>query len=84
MKDIPLVPAAAARQGGDQCPPGERPSYVRGFAYLYEFLGEAMGDAISCEFPDPGGTGELHQLTSRGLAVWSSGTNTLEIGRAHV
>ena len=72
-----MVPSVA--HGGAQpqtfCPPGESPRFVFGFANLKEYIGEPMGDAVTCEFPDPNGTGDVHQRTSTGLAFWRKSTN---------
>ena len=58
------------------CPPGQSPRFVFGFAALKEYLGERMGAPVTCEFAAPTGTGDVHQLTSTGLAVWRARTNT--------
>jgi predicted metalloprotease len=52
------------------------PHYEAGFAALHTLLGEQMGEATSCEFGDPNGSGDVHQQTSRGLAFWRKSTNT--------
>ena len=58
------------------CGPGQTPHYVFGFADLKAMLGDAMGDPVTCEYPDPNGTGDVHQETSKGLAFWRKSTNT--------
>src|SRR3569833_3850493 len=58
------------------CGPGQAPHYVFGFADLKAMLGDAMGDPVTCEYPDPNGTGDVHQETSKGLAFWRKSTNT--------
>lgn len=63
-------------QAGDRCPPGQSPSYTAGFANLSAQVGDAMGQPVTCEFPDPNGTGDVHQKTSAGLASWRKSTNT--------
>ena len=35
-----------------------------------------MGGAITCEFADPNGTGDVHQQTTKGLAFWRKRSNT--------
>jgi len=47
-----------------------------GFAVLSAQLGAAMGAPTTCEYPDPGGTGDVEQNTSTGLAFWRKSTNT--------
>ena len=68
----PAAPGAA----GTRCLAGDAPRYVFGFADLKAYLGDAMGDPLTCEFADPNGTGDVHQQTSRGLAFWRKSTNT--------
>jgi Excalibur calcium-binding domain len=58
------------------CAAGQMPQYVFGFADLKSQIGDAMGDPITCEFPDPNGTGDVHQRTTKGLAFWRKSTNT--------
>jgi hypothetical protein len=72
------VPASSvAAQGGNGCPAGQSPHYVFGFAVLHNRLGPAvMGDPLTCEFPDPNGTGDVLQVTNHGLAFWRKSTNT--------
>lgn len=72
---LALAPSAGA-QSATLCPPGQVPHYVFGFAALKAQLGAIMGDPLSCEFPDPNGTGDVHQRTSNGLAFWRKRTNT--------
>jgi hypothetical protein len=72
-----LVPAqTAAAQDATGCQPGQAPRFVLGFADLKAQVGDSMGDPQTCEFPDPNGTGDVHQLTSNGLAFWRKSTNT--------
>lgn len=66
-------PALAAAPG---CQAGQAPSFVLGFATLRQHVGPAMGEAVTCEFPDPNGTGDVHQQTTTGLAFWRKATNT--------
>lgn len=76
---LALVPfggtPAAAAQGAPSCAPGQAPRFVFGFAALREQLGDVMGEPVTCEFPDPNGTGDVHQRTSTGLAFWRKATN---------
>jgi hypothetical protein len=51
-------------------------NYVFGFADIHRFLGPIMGEALTCETPDPNGTGDVHQQTTGGLAFWRRSTNT--------
>jgi len=71
-----LLPAAAFAQTSNACASGESPRYVLGFANLEDHVGAAMGAPLTCEFPDPNGTGDVHQQTTRGLAFWRKSTNT--------
>ena len=70
----PIVAAPAAAAEG--CSAGQVPSYVFGFADLKAHIGAAMGDPVTCEFPDPNWTGDIHQRTTTGLAFWRKATNT--------
>jgi hypothetical protein len=67
------TPAAAQV---DACAGGRAPSFVFGFADLKVHTGDAMGDAVTCEFPAPNGSGDVHQRTTTGLAFWRKSTNT--------
>lgn len=66
----------ALAQAADRCGPGETPRYVFGFAALRVQVGEAMGEPLTCEYPDPNGTGDVLQITTTGLAAWRKATNT--------
>ncbi|HLZ30142.1 MAG TPA: hypothetical protein VKV73_22700 [Chloroflexota bacterium] len=68
------MPASA--DDGDHCPSGKTPQFVFGFADLSALLGDSMGAAATCEFPDSRGTGDVHQQTRTGLAFWRKSTNT--------
>lgn len=73
-----LVPPSVNAQGFRTfCPPGQAPHFVGGFAVLAERVGpETIGAPMTCEFPDPNGTGDVMQLTTQGLAFWRKRTNT--------
>lgn len=71
-----VLPASAFAASADRCAAGQAPGFVFGFADLHTRLGEQMGQAVSCEFADPKGTGDVHQQTTRGLAFWRKSTNT--------
>lgn len=59
------------------CRPGEYPEFRSGFLDLAIALNGTMGGAISCEYPDPKGSGDtLQQTTGGGLAFWRKRTNT--------
>ena len=73
---LPQPVTSTAARPARGCGPGVAPHFVFGFADLKAQLGDAMGDPISCEFPDPNGTGDVHQQTTRGLAFWRKSTNT--------
>ena len=66
----------AAVPGGTRCGRGVSPRFTLGFAELKTRLGDAMGDPLTCEFADPSGSGDMHQLTTSGLAFWRKSTNT--------
>lgn len=70
-----VVPRAGA-QVAPACSPGEALRYASGLKALREALGPIMGDPLTCEFPDPNGTGDVHQRTTEGLAYWRKRTNT--------
>src|SRR5919202_1053151 len=72
------IPAAlpVSAQAANFCQPGQQPRYVFGFADLQARLGDWMGSPLTCEFPDPNGTGDVHQRTTKGLAFWRKRTNT--------
>ncbi len=69
------APAHAQAQADTHCPPGQSPQFSAGFAALSERLLDWMGTPITCELPDPRGTGDVHQQTTRGLAFWRKSTN---------
>jgi hypothetical protein len=72
-----LAPAEiAGAQSDTHCPAGEAPNFSAGFAALKALVGDVMGNAITCEFPDPNGTGDVQQRTTTGLAYWRKSTNT--------
>jgi hypothetical protein len=72
-----LAPAQiAGAQSDTHCAAGEAPNFSGGFAALKARVGDGMGTAISCEFPDPNGTGDVQQRTTTGLAYWRKSTNT--------
>src|SRR5215207_9233673 len=72
-----LVPArVSSAQAPSSCPTGPAPHFVFGFADLKLEIGEPMGEAVTCEFSDPNGTGDVHQRTTTGLAFWRKSTNT--------
>jgi hypothetical protein len=66
----------AFSQSANQCQAGHSPQFVFGFAELQKRLGDWMGFALTCEFPDPNATGDIHQRTTKGLAFWRKSTNT--------
>jgi hypothetical protein len=70
-------PPPAARQPQDQ-----GPCYFQlGFLFLHQLLNGLDGDCTELEHPDPNGTGDQVQATSRagvpGLMVWQKFTNTM-------
>ena len=58
------------------CLPGKSPEFVHGNAALKVVLGDTMGSPITCEYPDPNGTGDVHLKTDNGLGFWRKSTNT--------
>jgi hypothetical protein len=68
------APAALA-QSAPFCAPGTGPQFANGFATLKGSLGTVMGDPIECEHND-GGSGDILQKTTTGLAFWRKSTNT--------
>ena len=73
---LAVLPRPLAAQATTFCPTGQAPHFVFGFADLKAMIGEAMGEPTTCEFPDPNGTGDVHQRTTTGLAFWRKSTNT--------
>jgi hypothetical protein len=71
-----VTPTTAAADSINICPPGKAPQFVFGFADLSSRLTDWMGAPTTCEFPDPKGTGDVHQRTQNGLAFWRKSTNT--------
>jgi hypothetical protein len=67
---------AMAQAVETHCPAGQSPQFVLGNADMQAMLGAAMGQPVTCEFPDPNGTGDVHQQTTTGLAFWRKSTNT--------
>jgi hypothetical protein len=70
------APPPPPRELGAFCPPGVAPDFASGFATLKLTLGDSMGAALSCEFGDPQGTGDVLQETTSGLALYRMSTNT--------
>jgi hypothetical protein len=66
----------ALAQAARGCARGVAPGFVAGFAQLKSRLGDLMGNPLTCEYPDPNGTGDVHQMTTKGLAFWRKATNT--------
>jgi hypothetical protein len=72
-----IAPASNAwAQPATLCGPSQSPHFASGFASLSARLGPIMGTPITCEYPDPKGTGDVEQNTTRGLAFWRNSTNT--------
>ncbi len=70
------TPRNVVAQNVTRCAPGVKPAFGQGFAALKAQLGSTMGDATTCEYPDPKGTGDVLQQTTSGLAFWRKTTNT--------
>jgi hypothetical protein len=45
-----ILPSAAAAETAPHCPSDTKPSFTIGFAEMKNLLGEALGEAASCEF----------------------------------
>ena len=76
LGSVVLGPLPVAAQSSTFCPAGQSPHFEAGFADLKARIGDAMGDPLTCEYPDPNGTGDIHQDTTTGLAFWRKSTNT--------
>src|SRR5258708_4710498 len=70
---LPAAPSFA--NSADRCF-GDTPQFRAGFAAIAAAVGPTMGSAITCEYPDPKGTGDTEQMTTTGLAYWRKSTNT--------
>jgi hypothetical protein len=77
------VVASAQTVGPDFCAPGRRPAWRDGFATLNDWTGGIIGDPLTCEHPDPAGTGDVHVLTTQGLVYWRKSTNALSFTSNH-
>ncbi|HYW88750.1 MAG TPA: hypothetical protein VFB50_13325, partial [Chloroflexota bacterium] len=75
-QDLAAPPIAVSNPSSTRCAPGVSPRFVLGFAELKTRLGDTMGEPLTCEFADPSGSGDMHQLTTSGLAFWRKSTNT--------
>lgn len=71
-----LPSVSYAQLATTRCPAGAAPTFNFGFAELRGRVGDAVGEATTCEFADPNGSGDVHQRTSTGLAFWRKSTNT--------
>jgi hypothetical protein len=58
----------------ETCPSGLTPEFALGFGELKAWLGDRMGEPLSCERFGP--EGDALQQTTRGLARYRKGTNT--------
>jgi hypothetical protein len=72
-------------QTAPYCQPGQKPQFALSFATLSAQLGTVMGNPVSCQYSDPGGSGDTLQATDTGLAVYraSSGITTFTNGSDH-
>jgi hypothetical protein len=73
---ILTLPGPATAQEDNYCAPEQAPAYASGFAELKAYVGEPMGDPVTCEYADPDGTGNVLQQTTTGTALWRAGTST--------
>src|ERR1051326_2916133 len=58
--------SAAAQDLNTYCLPDQAPAYSFGFADLKTFVGDDMGDPITCQYQDPDGTSDILQQTPTG------------------
>jgi hypothetical protein len=72
-------------QTAPYCQPGQKPQFALGFATLSTQLGKVMGNPVSCQYSDPGGSGDTLQATDTGLAVYrsTSGITSFTNGSDH-
>jgi hypothetical protein len=70
----PFAPETRA-SNWDECDSADIPQFSFGFAELQAQIGPAMGYPVTCEFRDPNGTGDVLQVTSKGLAFVRNKTN---------
>jgi hypothetical protein len=73
---VVALASVARADADDHCAAGQTPMFHAGFAALSDRLGATMGAPTTCEYPDPGGTGDVEQNTTTGLAFWRKSTNT--------
>jgi hypothetical protein len=80
-----LISDSPPVQTAPYCQPGQTPQFALGFATLSAQLGTVMGNPVSCQYSDPGGSGDTLQTTDTGLAVYrsSSGITTFTNGSDH-
>ncbi len=76
VRPVPPLPVQQPGEPGGFCPAGVAPDFAAGFAVLKANLGDSMGAAMTCEFGDPLGSGDVLQETSTGLAFYRVSTNT--------
>jgi hypothetical protein len=74
--DPTATPDTQAHPAAAYCGPDERPRFRFGFATLSTQLGPRMGNATSCEYGDPRGSGDTLQNTEKGLSFYRLSTNT--------
>jgi len=68
-------PVGPAPFADPYCRSGEQPAFHFGFAALSATLGTSMGNASSCEYGDPRGSGDTLQTTSKGLSFYRHRSN---------
>ena len=68
------APSAAAQDLNTYCLPDQAPAYSFGFADLKTFVGDDMGDPITCQYQDPDGTSDILQQTTTGTLLWRADT----------
>src|SRR5579859_1651998 len=63
-----------AQDANTYCNPDEVPVFSLGFAALKAYVGDPMGDPVTCEYGDPNGSGDVYQDTTTGSTVFRAAT----------
>lgn len=64
----------AAQDANSYCNPDQAPVFSLGFADLKAYVGDPMGDPVTCEYGDPNGSGDVYQDTTTGSTVFRAAT----------
>ena len=57
------------------CNADQLPVFSLGFADLKAYVGDAMGDPVTCEYGDPNGSADVYQDTTTGTTVFRAATS---------